>query len=87
MKRRGEESRTKLKFVVEIRDPVHNYIKITEVERALIDSPFIQRLRRVHQLAGSYLVYPGRSTPVSSTLSGPCTWQERSRSPWYRTLE
>jgi len=45
--------------MAEIRDPVHGYIKITEVERALIDSPFIQRLRRVHQLAGSYLVYPG----------------------------
>ncbi|MDA4124860.1 MAG: HD domain-containing protein [Thaumarchaeota archaeon] len=45
--------------VAEIRDPVHGYVKMTEVERELIDSPFIQRLRRVHQLAGSYLVYPG----------------------------
>jgi HD superfamily phosphohydrolase len=48
-----------LKPVAEIRDPVHGYIKLTDVERALIDSPFVQRLRRVHQLAGSYLVYPG----------------------------
>ena len=45
--------------VAEIRDPVHGYIKMTEVERDLVDSPFVQRLRRVHQLAGSYLVYPG----------------------------
>jgi hypothetical protein len=45
--------------VAEIRDPVHGYIKITAVERDLIDSPFLQRLRRIHQLAGSYLVYPG----------------------------
>jgi hypothetical protein len=45
--------------VAEIRDPVHGYVKITEVERELIDSPFVQRLRRIHQLAGSYLVYPG----------------------------
>lgn len=48
-----------LKSVAEIRDPVHGYIKLTEVERDLIDSPYIQRLRRVHQLAGTYLVYPG----------------------------
>src|SRR5271157_4406915 len=48
-----------LKPVAEIRDPVHGYVKVTEVERDLVDSPFVQRLRRVHQLAGSYLVYPG----------------------------
>jgi HD superfamily phosphohydrolase len=49
----------KLISVAEIRDPVHGYIRMTEVEKELIDSPFIQRLRRIHQLAGSYLVYPG----------------------------
>jgi HD superfamily phosphohydrolase len=48
-----------LKPVAEIRDPVHGYVKVTEVERDLIDSPFVQRLRRIHQLAGSYLVFPG----------------------------
>lgn len=49
----------KLNPVAEIRDPVHGYIRMTEVEKELIDSPFVQRLRRIHQLAGSYLVYPG----------------------------
>ncbi len=49
----------KLKPVAEIRDPVHGYIKITEVEREILDNPFVQRLRRIHQLAGAYLVYPG----------------------------
>jgi len=48
-----------LKFVAEIRDPIHGYIKITKEERELIDSVFVQRLRRIHQLAGAYLVYPG----------------------------
>ncbi len=45
--------------VAEIRDPVHGYVKITEAERDVIDTPFMQRLRRIHQLAGAYLVYPG----------------------------
>ncbi len=48
-----------LKYVAEIRDPIHGYIKITQEERELIDSIFVQRLRRIHQLAGAYLVYPG----------------------------
>ncbi len=48
-----------LTSVAEIRDPVHGYVRMTEVERELVDSPFVQRLRRIHQLAGSYLVYPG----------------------------
>ena len=48
-----------LKYVAEIRDPIHGYIRITKEERELIDSIFIQRLRRIHQLAGAYLVYPG----------------------------
>lgn len=48
-----------LRPVAEIRDPVHGYVKLTQVERELVDSEFVQRLRRVHQLAGSYLVYPG----------------------------
>ena len=49
----------KLNPVAEIRDPVHGYIRMTGVEKELIDSPFVQRLRKIHQLAGSYLVYPG----------------------------
>jgi len=48
-----------LRFVSEIRDPVHGYIKITKEERAIVDSLFVQRLRRIHQLAGAYMVYPG----------------------------
>jgi len=48
-----------LRTVAEIRDPVHGYIRMTEVEREVIDSPEVQRLRRIHQLAGAFLVYPG----------------------------
>ncbi|MGQ9513469.1 MAG: HD domain-containing protein [Thermoproteota archaeon] len=44
-------------FVGEIRDPIYKYVAFTEVERRLIDSPPIQRLRRIKQLAGAHLTY------------------------------
>ena len=43
----------------EIKDPVHGYVYITEVERQIIDTFPVQRLRRLRQLAGSEYVYPG----------------------------
>ncbi len=48
-----------LKSVGEIRDPVHGYIPMTAVEKDLIDSPAVQRLRRLKQLSGAYFTYPG----------------------------
>lgn len=42
-----------------IRDPLHGYISLTEEEEELIDTPQLQRLRRIRQLGLSYLVYPG----------------------------
>jgi uncharacterized protein len=45
-------------FAGEITDPVHKYIKFSQVEKQLIDSPAFQRLRRIRQLAGAHLVYP-----------------------------
>jgi HD superfamily phosphohydrolase len=43
----------------EIRDPIHTFIKVDNREREVIDSKPFQRLRNIHQLALSYLVYPG----------------------------
>ena len=45
----------------EIRDPVHNFIKLESPERLILNCPAFQRLRDVHQLAMTYLVYPGAS--------------------------
>ena len=42
-----------------VRDPIHNYIHLSLAESALIDSPFLQRLRWVSQLSGVKLVFPG----------------------------
>ena len=41
-----------------IKDPVHGYIRINKIERAIIDTYPVQRLRRIRQLAGSEFVYP-----------------------------
>ena len=43
----------------EIRDSVHEFIKLDSDERLVLDSLPVQRLRNVHQLAMGYLVYPG----------------------------
>ena len=48
-----------MKFVGEIADPIHNFIRFTELEKKIIDSNVFQRLRRIKQLAGAHLVYPG----------------------------
>ena len=41
-----------------IRDAIHGYLELNDEEKQLIDSPQVQRLRRVRQLGLSSLVYP-----------------------------
>ena len=45
---------------IKIMDPVHNFIDISEypVIQQLIDTPYFQRLRRLHQLGLTSTVYP-----------------------------
>ena len=43
----------------EVRDPIHIFVRLDSDERRILDSPPVQRLRHIHQLAMSYLVYPG----------------------------
>jgi uncharacterized protein len=45
-------------FAGEITDPIHRYIRFSQVEKDVIDCPAFQRLRRIRQLAGAHLVYP-----------------------------
>ena len=42
-----------------VRDPIHGYIELDELALAIIDTPQMQRLRRIRQLGLSHLVYPG----------------------------
>jgi len=41
-----------------IKDPLYGYIKITDVEKKIVDTVPIQRLRRIKQLSGAEYVYP-----------------------------
>ena len=48
-----------LKHHHELRDPLHVFVHFDSDERRVIDSRPLQRLRYIHQLALSYLIYPG----------------------------
>lgn len=54
-----EQARALLRSTTVIRDPVHGDIRLTMLERLLVDSPEFQQLRHVKELAMVDLVYPG----------------------------
>ena len=82
------------KYIHEMRDPIHVFIRLNTDERRVIDSAPFQRLRHIHQLALSYLVYPGAShkrfehalgtmelaTKVFDVATNPINVHERIRS-------
>ncbi len=43
---------------MEINDPIHGFVGLTELESKIIDSETYQRLRRIKQLSGGHYVYP-----------------------------
>lgn len=45
--------------MLSIRDPVHGFIRADPLEAALIDSRPLQRLRWIHQLGLTFMVFPG----------------------------
>lgn len=44
---------------LDIVDPIHDFIRVYETELKIIDLPLFQRLRRIRQLSGAHLTYPG----------------------------
>jgi HD superfamily phosphohydrolase len=45
--------------VLRLRDPIHGFLHLDELETALLGSRPVQRLRWIHQLGLTFLVYPG----------------------------
>ena len=48
-----------MKKYVDIIDPVHGFIRVRPEELSVVDHPSFQRLRRIRQLSGAHLTYPG----------------------------
>jgi HD superfamily phosphohydrolase len=63
------------KHIHEIRDPIHVFVRLDSGERAVLDSRPFQRLRHIHQLALTYMLYPAATHRGSSIRSG--SWSSR----------
>lgn len=48
-----------MKKFLDIVDPIHDFIRVYDTELKIIDLPLFQRLRRIRQLSGAHLTYPG----------------------------
>lgn len=60
MGNKRENARVKvLKSRHEVRDPIHVFVSLEDDERDLLDSRPFQRLRHIHQLGMTHLLYPG----------------------------
>ena len=47
------------KTYLDIIDPIHDFVRVNQSELEIIDTPIFQRLRRIKQLSGAHLIYPG----------------------------
>jgi len=59
-----------LPIALEMKDPIHGYISVTEIERDIIDLRLTQRLRYIRSPAGVNLVFPGADTSLMGRLLG-----------------
>ena len=44
---------------LDIIDPIHDFVRVYDHELKIIDTSIFQRLRRIRQLSGAHLIYPG----------------------------
>jgi len=60
-----------------LRDPVHKDIILSAEEMRILDTPAVQRLRRIRQLGTAYLVYPGANHTRFEHGVGSC-WMAKN---------
>ncbi|MFX1483789.1 MAG: hypothetical protein ACFFCP_11455 [Promethearchaeota archaeon] len=61
---------TDLPSVIKIKDPIHGYVSLTELERDIINLRMSQRLRYIQGPAGISLVYPGATVSLLGRTLG-----------------
>jgi len=44
---------------LDIIDPIHDFVRVYDSELKIVDTSIFQRLRRIRQLSGAHLIYPG----------------------------
>ncbi|MFW9907498.1 MAG: hypothetical protein ACFFEF_02900 [Candidatus Thorarchaeota archaeon] len=55
---------------LQIKDPLHGYIGLSELERQIIDLRMTQRLRYIRSPAGIHLVFPGADSSLMGRMLG-----------------
>ncbi|MFW9767906.1 MAG: hypothetical protein ACFFEM_03725, partial [Candidatus Thorarchaeota archaeon] len=61
---------TDLPSVLQIKDPIHGYVALTQLEKEIIDLRVSQRLRYIQGPAGISLVYPGAAISLLGRTLG-----------------
>ncbi|MDF1540262.1 MAG: hypothetical protein P1Q69_15315 [Candidatus Thorarchaeota archaeon] len=56
--------------VLQIKDPIHGYVGLSELEKKILDLRLTQRLRNIRSPAGIHLVFPGADSSLMGRLLG-----------------
>jgi len=56
--------------VLEIKDPIHGYVGLSELEQKIVDLRLSQRLRYIRSPAGIHLVFPGADSSLMGRMLG-----------------
>lgn len=56
--------------VLQIKDPIHGYVELSQLEQKLIDLRLSQRLRYIRSPAGTHLVFPGADSSLMGRMLG-----------------
>ncbi len=56
--------------ILQIKDPIHGYVELSELEQKIVDLRLSQRLRYIRSPAGIHLVFPGADSSLMGRMLG-----------------